>query len=432
LNEFDRQLCERGVAYLSQQALFAFLAICYGMLSIGILLIINDVPMSINWIIFVILTQAVSFCLRYYNQAIFRTNSKQLVFGVVMNLFDAMVIASCLLFVPYVENGVSIYMTGVLLIICLGCPLTSACYKPLLWSFAFPLLTIKVIAWSYYCFKFKDEIFIAALVGVSAEFLLLKRVIATYLSEFKSSIDARNARIEAERATKSKSRFFAASTHDLRQPLAASGALLSVLKIKNKDQELSPLLEKAIYGLNLVDRQIGPLMELARIDSDNLAIYPKEFDLVATLNEIITMSESRLSQNVTIVTNFETPAAICISDENLVKRMVNNIIDNSIKYTEKGTIEISLSVYQTYFKLKIRDTGIGIEKSNLDLILDEFYQIDNLDRNPDKGFGLGLPIVLRICEKLGIKFSIDSEIGLFTEVILVINKASELLLTNDS
>jgi len=402
-----------AIQFLRTYAFMAYVGFVASITAIGFLLYKENVQQVLIWASGLYLLETASFGLRYFNRAIFKTTQMREWFGRLMNFIDGLALSSCLLFILDVSIATTAFMNTAMLLLCAGSAMTSAGYRPLLWAFSGSVLLIQLLIYSVYYFNTQNYFYGALAFATLFSFYLVHEIA-------KNTREGLSEQINVQRANQSKTRFFAASTHDLRQPLAASAALLRMLMLKNKEDELQPLIKQSLEAVNMVDRQISPMMELARIDSGQLQVNVRKFNLAESINNLLPLFESRLDENVRLITDIKVESAEIFSDENLVKRVISNVIDNSIKYTTKGSITVGLMNSNNAYIVKISDTGIGINESELDLIMDEFYQVDNPDKDPRKGFGLGLPIVQRICANLDIMLVIHSEVGSFTEVVLTL------------
>jgi len=412
-------LRDQAIKFLRDQALISYVACVATIVAVGFLLHNDKVPNSFLWVVSLIVLLTVSFCLRYFNEVIFKTKKCRELFGCIMNIIDAVAISSSLYFVPLASTDLIVFINSTLFLLCMGSAMTSAGYGPLLWSFSGPILSIEVIAFAGYYLYTETFIFGLMFFTSASAFFLVPNISKISREALLAAI---NARLQAERANQSKTRFFAASTHDLRQPVAASAAFTFSAIKQNKDKNLEPLLNKVLDAIQMTDAQLAPMMELARIDSDNFKINRKSFDLVECLDDVMLMFEPRLNDAICFVRKFDVDSVSCNSDIALFKRVVSNIIDNSIKYTQQGSITVSLSIQHASIIVNIRDTGIGIDKDKIELIFDEFYQVNNQHLDPEKGYGLGLPIAKRLSDKLDIRLSIESKIGEYASVKMDIPK----------
>lgn len=410
-------LREQAIRFLKEQALIAYFALMTAVLGLGFLLNSEEVATGMLWIGSISVLETVSLGLRYFNPVIFKTLDWRDMFGRIMNFIDGVALSSILLYVPQVSSGTAAFFSAILLLSCAGCTMTSAGYKPLLWSFTGPILVLQVTAFSYYFFELGTDIYAVAALMALFTFGLVAGLSKSTGDTLLAAIEAR---LNAERAHQSKTRFFMASSHDLRQPVAATAAFIASAQKLNLDPLVSTRLKQAKEAVDTIDSQLSPMMELARIDSEDIQIRPGNLDLLASLKSVISLFHARTMPDVSLKLELPDGPTYCETDSKLLERVILNLIDNSVKYTHQGEIAVKLARETKHLNLTIRDTGIGIASEELDLIFDEFYQINNKEQNPAKGFGLGLPIAKRICSKLGIQFKLISKLGEFTQAQLLI------------
>ncbi|MDQ6969425.1 MAG: hybrid sensor histidine kinase/response regulator [Mariprofundus sp.] len=220
---------------------------------------------------------------------------------------------------------------------------------------------------------------------------------------------------EAERANRQKTRFLAAASHDLRQPIHAIDLFADVLEQKLKTGEQQQLLSKMRDSVGAMASLLDSLLDMSKLDAGLVHVERRSF-VLATL--IFNLQEEFLQQandkylqlNIAIDA---APLEHCIidSDPALLENMLRNLLSNAIKYTATGTITLRCKRQDDHYALSVEDSGIGIAAAEQGKIFDEFYQIDNPERDRSRGLGLGLSIVKRLCLLLGHDLSFTSEAG---------------------
>ena len=186
-----------------------------------------------------------------------------------------------------------------------------------------------------------------------------------------------------------------------------------MLSRKLKDQ----ISEEEFSYLDVIQRNgkhlltmINDILDISRIEAGREEIEISNFNLCNCVNDIIELIKPQIMEK-----NLELDLAKgdchveMRSDINKVKHIVQNIIGNAVKFTEKGKISISLSQENHFIQLKIQDTGIGIKKEHLDHIFDEFRQADSGTARKYGGTGLGLSIAKKYAELLGGSIKVESE-----------------------
>lgn len=211
----------------------------------------------------------------------------------------------------------------------------------------------------------------------------------------------------------SKSRFLAAAGHDLRQPLAAANLFIDALK----HSALTPQQKKTIQQLNqsmtTFDGLLDSLLNISKLDSGiikpNYApIYLADIFYWLEQSFALMVSEKHLGFKL----YFPTRETLVVrSDFGLLKSLLMNLVSNAIKYTSKGAIFVSARRRGSDVLFQVWDTGIGINSDQLKHIFDEFYQINNPQRDRASGLGLGLAIVKRTITLLGGDIECRSQIG---------------------
>jgi signal transduction histidine kinase len=220
--------------------------------------------------------------------------------------------------------------------------------------------------------------------------------------------DLGKQKLEAERANAAKSRFLAAASHDLRQPLHALSLFVADLQrhIRLGDfSSLDTLAHQLQASTETMRELLDSLLDLSRLDVAGIAPQIQPFS-VAELFQRLSTSFSRAAENKGLKFRIRASKYWVNSDPMLVERLLANLIANSIRYTKQGSILIAARKRSNSVQLEVRDSGIGISVEHQRAIFAEFYQIDNVAREFHKGLGLGLSIVDRLSRALG------SEIGL--------------------
>jgi signal transduction histidine kinase len=262
------------------------------------------------------------------------------------------------------------------------------------------------------------------------------------LRQFRESLQMRDAnavllaRLEQERATvqlaledarlanASKSRFLAAASHDLRQPLHALTMFLGTLGFHVAGDEGRRLLGRATDTLRVLDEQFNSLLDLSRFDAGAVNAKPRTFRLDELLEKIV--DEFRAQAELKDLSlSFTAVPALAWSDPLLLGRLLRNLIDNAIHYTARGGVQIRIESTESAFALEIRDTGPGIPADQQARVFDEYVQLDNPGRQRQRGVGLGLAIVRRIDHLLGLNLQLRSSPGRGSAFTISVPAAAE-------
>jgi signal transduction histidine kinase len=218
------------------------------------------------------------------------------------------------------------------------------------------------------------------------------------------------ARREAEDASRVKSHFLAAASHDLRQPFQAMRLFCDLAKAQNTDAKLAPALNGICTALAAGEELLGALLEVSALDSGVVQPSFEDVDLAVVVADLA--AEVRvLTDSKGLRLAVRACPVVVRSDRALLKRALRNLLQNAIRYTSRGGILISCRRTFSGAAISVSDTGIGIAAENLDAIFRDFYQIQNSERDRAKGLGLGLPVVRRMVTLLGHSIEVRSRPG---------------------
>lgn len=213
-----------------------------------------------------------------------------------------------------------------------------------------------------------------------------------------------------EQSVEEKNRFLAAASHDLRQPLHASGLLLSALNDHVSTKAGKQLLGDISMSMQALSDSFGSLLDMSKLDAGVIETDIEHFSLSELIQGVCNDFSSQ-AKDKNIELSFSGDEIAVLSDSIQLERIIRNLVSNAVTYTQKGIVNISwVKQSDLVVELVIKDTGIGIHTSELDNIFSEYYQVDNPERDRNKGFGLGLAIVKRLCDLLSFKIAVDSEI----------------------
>lgn len=219
-----------------------------------------------------------------------------------------------------------------------------------------------------------------------------------------------NAKIDAERANKAKSLFLASASHDLRQPLNAMQMYIAALQSKVKDKEILRIIEDINSVSMSTARLLNALLDVSELEVG--AIKPR-FESFSVNNMLISIFQSFLPLAKDKGLNFRVvPSSLYVrSDPALLERILGNFMSNAIRYTNKGSVLIGCRKRGDKVVIEVWDTGCGISDDQMSLIYEDFYQIENKERDRGKGLGLGLALAKRLAESLEHSINSKSSLG---------------------
>jgi len=218
------------------------------------------------------------------------------------------------------------------------------------------------------------------------------------------------ARDEAERANRAKTRFLAAASHDLRQPLQAQVLFHELIVRRARDPALAPQLERMGRALAAQQQILDTLLDVSRIDAGMIAVDRHAFAL-APLVERLAQEFGPQAAAKGLALRTVPCTAFVDSDPALLERIVRNLLGNAVKYTDRGRILIGCRRAGAVRRLQVWDTGPGIPGDKLTVVFEEFRQLDNPAGDRNRGLGLGLSIVERLARLLGHRVAVRSRVG---------------------
>jgi PAS domain S-box-containing protein len=233
--------------------------------------------------------------------------------------------------------------------------------------------------------------------------------------------DLIKANVEAEASSKLKSSFLANISHEIRTPLNSVVGFSNLLLANGlSDAVKEEYIEHINHNSEKLLQIIGDIIDLSRLESSQIEITYEETSLNAIVNEIIEEARQVIKRNekpiiLNIKNQFEDHGDLIFTDRIWLKRVLNHLMDNAVKFTLDGSIEFSYLLENENIVFKIKDTGIGIKKENLGRIFEEFRQEIDGHHRPFEGLGVGLTLAKEVVERMGGKIFVQSEKGIGSE-----------------
>jgi len=228
---------------------------------------------------------------------------------------------------------------------------------------------------------------------------------------------AEEARRAAEAANRAKTQFFAAASHDLRQPLHAMGLFAEALRQRSHDPEVASLVNSINESVDALEGLFGELLDITRIDTGGVDVNPAPVrlrDLFARLR----LHFEPVAFEKGLMLSFRGDQHVAHADPVLLERVLRNLVSNAIRYTDDGGVLVSCRLRRNKdggrLLLQVWDSGIGISEAALPRIWEEFFQAQinrPLEAHQRKGLGLGLAIVKRLAGLMEAPIWVHSRIG---------------------
>ncbi|MEO6024282.1 MAG: HAMP domain-containing sensor histidine kinase, partial [Burkholderiales bacterium] len=205
--------------------------------------------------------------------------------------------------------------------------------------------------------------------------------------------DAQRATLEAEQANRAKSHFLATASHDLRQPLQAIALFSEALKERIYYPEVRSIVDNINASVSALQSLFNELLDISRLEAGVIEAIPVNFRVAVLLDKLRTDYTPAAREKQLRISIAPSHYAL-FTDPMLLERVVRNFVSNAIRYTPKhGAIVVGCRWQSDgRIRIEIRDNGIGIAADQQQKIFEEFYQVDNPERDRRKGFGLGLAI----------------------------------------
>jgi two-component system CheB/CheR fusion protein len=218
------------------------------------------------------------------------------------------------------------------------------------------------------------------------------------------------AKLEAEQADRAKSRFLAAASHDLRQPLQTIAFVQGLLARTVTDEKAKALVKRLEETLHAMSGMLNALLDINQIEAGTIRPATVSFslnDLFDRLRDEFTY----LAEAKSLVLRVVPSNHFVHTDPRLLEQILRNLLTNAIEYTRTGKVLMGSRRRRGGLSIEIWDTGIGIPDAELQTIFEEYHQLDNAARERSRGLGLGLSIVQRLADVLGYKIHVRSRLG---------------------
>jgi signal transduction histidine kinase/ActR/RegA family two-component response regulator len=217
----------------------------------------------------------------------------------------------------------------------------------------------------------------------------------------------REQKNDADNANRAKSKFLAAASHDLRQPLYALSLFTSALEELVHNPELLKIVNQIKTSTESMKSMFNALLNISQLDAG--VTYPEKTNfLLQPFFENMANQFDILAKEKNLLIHWPSGVYAVHSDRELVEQIMRNLISNAIRYTDKGEVTISCEPDEGQIVIKVIDTGVGISADDQDVIFEEFQQIGNPERDRNKGQGLGLAIVQRTATLLEHSIALES------------------------
>lgn len=232
---------------------------------------------------------------------------------------------------------------------------------------------------------------------------------------------------KAENANLAKSKFIAAASHDLRQPLHAMTLLADALNGRLQNADDCGLLARLQESLSAMRKLFNSLLDLSRLDAGIVEARIKHIRLSVLLDRL-SVDYARQAQEQNLEWRYLGTQAVVRTDPVLLETLLRNLVGNALRYTPQGYVAMSCREVNGELSIDIEDSGVGIPADKHEEIFREYQQLSNPERDAAKGLGLGLAIVERLAHLLNHRIELRSAPGTGSRfsVILPLGSAADI------
>lgn len=341
--------------------------------------------------------------------------------ALLLSAINGVVHGASVLFAPALGDLERAVQSILLLGLCAGSVATTAGYRPIFLAFVVPTLVPLCLAWAIGTGSAEHrwiELWTAALILLFG--MLLLGLAKDAFRLFSESFQIRHQQADLNRqlraalddamtANAAKTRFLASASHDLRQPMHTLTLFTAALSMRSLDEGSRNIAQHLHTAVRFLGAQLDALLDVSKLDAGVVAVRPASFSLTDFLRRIEAEYRSVAGAKRLTLCLECPPQARCNSDELLLGRIVRNLVDNAIKYTPTGGVTLRVEAAGAAWLLKVVDTGVGIPEHEQQQVFEEFYQLDNPERDRSRGLGLGLSIVKRLAELLEVNIEMRSQ-----------------------
>ncbi len=346
------------------------------------------------------------------------------------------------IFFFYVENSVGhqVFLLTIAIVFSLGSVMVGLYWFPMFYLLAVPVLLAMMVRLAMEGtleYISLSVLILWTLVGTGVMARMLNKAVWSEMRLRHKSEALTNAlhikSKEALNATQAKSKFLAAASHDLSQPLHTLSLFIDILKDCKTEAERERIYQRIDFSLDALRKLFGALLDISRLDAKLVRPDVTHFDISELLKNLADEFKPAAKQK-NLKLRVHTKPTIIMSDRFLLERILRNIINNAIRYTSSGGILITSRKRNRNVCVQIWDTGIGIPYENKEDIFVEFQQLHNVHRDREQGLGLGLAICRRLSLILNHPIDFRSQLNRGTTFGLTIQPgaADNVIATNSN
>jgi signal transduction histidine kinase/ActR/RegA family two-component response regulator len=326
-------------------------------------------------------------------------------------------------FWPYLDTGERIVQTLILTGVCTGAVATTMGDRVIYLAFLVPAILPLVAVWSLDAFGSVDGgwslvvalfivMFALVLAGLARDIYdLFSRAHEMRQQQEALNLKLREALDEAQAASRAKTRFLASASHDLRQPIHTMSLFVEALNLRVHDDRTRPLVKDLREAMLALSTQLDSLLDISKLDAGVVQPCRVHVDLQKMMRRLWHAYAPEATRRGLSLRLVDHEPAVALTDPSLLERILRNLIDNALKYTVEGGVELHLGSHGGLLFIRVVDSGCGIAPADHRAVFDEFFQVGNPGRDRAQGLGLGLSIVKRLADLLDLPLTLSSMLG---------------------
>lgn len=270
----------------------------------------------------------------------------------------------------------------------------------------------QMVVW----FSSEKEVVMDLLIGFCASSISVAAVMYLHFRMYNKQQEIlEEARIEAQSANKAKSAFLANMSHEIRTPINVMLGMNEMILRESESKEIRQYAKSIERSGGYLISLINNILDISRIESGKMEIEEGKYELRQLLDEVMLIAEKQAEQKslkMNLIFDKTLPAYL-IGDVIHIKQILLNLINNAVKYTKEGQIDIKVSknAEETKLIFEVKDTGIGIKEENFPVLFDAFMRVDSKKNKKIKGTGLGLAIAKQLAEQMDGMIWVESVYG---------------------
>jgi signal transduction histidine kinase len=348
--------------------------------------------------------------------------------AVLLSAINGVTHASSLAFFPMLTDIERTIQSLILAGLCIAAVATTAGHRRVFVAYFLPIFPTLVVLWATkgsWSVPDRTDVILALAIALFAFVLLINS--RDTERQFVETIRIRKEQEELNKqlqaalqaagvADRAKTRFLASASHDLRQPIHALSLFGAALKMQELPVNVRDLAENIDESITVLASQLDALLDISRLDAGVVTPDIGTVDLSSMLRRIARELELQVSDKGLSLSLYVADDCQVVSDKLLLERVIRNLLNNAIRYTESGGISIETLISGETCRLVIADTGIGIAEAEQEKIFSEFYQVSQRYGESKQGLGLGLSIVARLLRLLDAPLSLSSMPGEGTRI----------------